>query len=265
MIPNLVIFNKVISPYMIFTLIGIFTIGIYTAKVAKKYNIDDVDVIFTLLISSIGVLLGAHLLYGITNFEIILKVLDNPEIFKDFKMLLLIFTQIFGGAVFYGGLFAGLLFGYSYIKIKQFDIASFVKILVPAIPLFHFFGRLGCFTSGCCYGIESKFGFVYKYAFHEIGINGVRRFPVQLFEAGFNLALFFVLYKIKDNDKYSKYLLHIYLICYSVARFILEFLRGDAIRGVWFGLSTSQYISIAAFSVATFLLVKRVISNQKSK
>lgn len=39
-------------------------------------------------------------------------------------------------------------------------------------------------------------------------------------------------------------LLAVYIILYGIARFLLEFLRGDLIRGIWFGLSTSQWISI---------------------
>ena len=32
--------------------------------------------------------------------------------------------------------------------------------LVPAVPLFHAFGRVGCFLAGCCYGIPRPGGVV---------------------------------------------------------------------------------------------------------
>ena len=45
---------------------------------------------------------------------------------------------------------------------------------------------------GCCYGIESEFGVVFTRSLVE-SANGVRRLPVQLFEAVFELVLFIVL------------------------------------------------------------------------
>jgi phosphatidylglycerol:prolipoprotein diacylglycerol transferase len=43
---------------------------------------------------------------------------------------------------------------------------------------------------------------------------------------------------------------------YSVLRFIVEFFRGDAARGVYFGgaISTSQLVSIVMFFVSLFML-----------
>ncbi|MBQ1715424.1 MAG: prolipoprotein diacylglyceryl transferase, partial [Firmicutes bacterium] len=48
--------------------------------------------------------------------------------------------------------------------------------------------------------------------------------------------------------------LDVYLLSYSILRFLLEFLRGDASRGIILGLSTSQWISIAVFLV---ILIRR--------
>ena len=62
-----------------------------------------------------------------------------------------------------------------------------------ASPLFHIFGRLGCFLSGCCFGVESSVGFVYHHCLIEEA-NGVSRFPVQLVEAFANLFIFLLLF-----------------------------------------------------------------------
>ena len=48
-------------------------------------------------------------------------------------------------------------------------------------------------------------------------------------------------------------LFYIYLLSYSVLRFINEFLRGDEIRGFVLGISTSQLISILIF-IASLLI-----------
>ena len=46
-------------------------------------------------------------------------------------------------------------------------------------------------------------------------------------------------------------MLRIYLCAYSIIRFMTEFLRGDTYRGIFFSLSTGQWISIFIF-IGTF-------------
>ena len=75
--------------------------------------------------------------------------------------------------------------------------------------------------------------------------NGVSRFPVQLVEAAWNLVLFLLLARLQRRGRDR--LLPLYLALYAPARFLLEFLRGDAYRGIFLGLSTSQWISLFLF------------------
>ena len=72
----------------------------------------------------------------------------------------------------------------------------------------------------------------------------IDRVPVQLIEAAVELLIFIALVIVKKKTK-VKDLLQVYLITYAIARFCLEFLRGDVVRGLFAGLSTSQYISLA--------------------
>ena len=41
-----------------------------------------------------------------------------------------------------------------------------------------------------------------------------------------------------------------YAVSYSLVRFVLEFYRGDTVRGILLGLSTSQWISIILFAIS---------------
>ncbi|MBR6690961.1 MAG: prolipoprotein diacylglyceryl transferase [Bacilli bacterium] len=257
MFPDIKIFDKVISWYSIMAIIGIIVSGWYTIRVCKKKKIDDNQVIIILLIAAIGVLIGSHILYGLTKFDFLIKFIKNFHKIDSFKLFFDCIIEIFGGSVFYGGLIGGLISAYSYMKIKKIDIQFFSDLLTPVIPLFHIFGRIGCFLSGCCYGIESKIGFTYKYSLMELS-NHVNRFPIQLVEASYNLILFIVLTVFYNKGKFKGKLLYIYLILYPIGRFIFEFFRGDYYRGFIFGISTSQFISILLliFSVI-MLLIKR--------
>ena len=47
----------------------------------------------------------------------------------------------------------------------------------------------------------------------------------------------------------------LYLICYSAGRFVLEYFRGDLIRGSVGTFSTSQFISIFIFIAGVALFI----------
>ncbi len=255
MFPYITLFGKVYTLYAIMSVIGIFVSGIFMCRLTKKRGLNDNDTIILLLFSAIGVLLGSHILYGITNIKIL------PSLFSvdSFGEFLTVLGNIFGGAVFYGGLIGGLIAGAITLKLKKMDFAVFSDMAAVIIPLFHFFARIGCFLSGCCYGIECEWGFTAHNNPFVPEINGVSRFPVQLLESFLNIILFLILYllyrkSLADKRLQGKLML-IYLMSYSVIRFFDEFLRGDGIRGFIFGISTSQFISIILFSGSLIWLI----------
>lgn len=258
MYPYIEIFNKKIGTYTIMSIIGILVVGIFACNVIKKEEKDYYDFVVVSLISSIGLFVLSHILYGITNIDILIRVIRNFDKIKGLSDFVNIFAYIFGGSVFYGGLIGFLLVAYICIKKKKLNKKLYFDIYGFSIPLFHFFARIGCFLAGCCYGIESKIGFTYKHALIE-SANHVHRFPIQLVESFFNLMLFFVLYTFYKKKKYKGKLIYIYLISYAVARFIFEFFRGDDYRGFLFGLSTSQIISILIIiTVILINIIKRI-------
>lgn len=256
MYPSFDLFGRTIGLYPVLSLLGIFASGLFCCYMAKKREHDANDIIVLLLVAGIGVLLGGHLLYAAISLGDSLKAIPPGFQADSPQKLFALFQLFFGGSVFYGGLFGGMTAGLLYLRKKGLPIRGFTDIAAPAIPLFHFFGRIGCFLGGCCYGIECEVGFVYTQAL-TASANGVRRFPVQLLEAAFNLLLFLVLWQLLRRRKTG--LLRWYLLCYSIGRFLLEFLRGDAYRGQAFGLSTSQIISLVIlFGLGLSLLYKRL-------
>lgn len=254
MYPYFEFFGRTITTYFLMALVGMFVAGIFACALARKRGYDDNDVIVVLLFSAIGVLLGGHLLYGLTNWKLI-PLLFTAESFSQFIEFA---GAIFGGSVFYGGLFGAIIAASITIRVKKLDYTVYADMLAPAIPLFHCFARIGCFLGGCCYGIESSIGFTATGNTLVPTLNDVCRFPVQLLEAGLNLVLFLILYWLYRKSLTCRplqgKLLLCYLMSYSVIRFFDEFLRGDAIRGFVLGMSTSQFISILLFLVSGIVL-----------
>lgn len=243
MIPNIELFGKTITPYMLLALTGVLVILFFTQWVGKKRGLDDIHILYMLLFSFIGVLVGGHLLYGITNMQLIVYTLSNLQELDSFWAVIQRLALIFGGSVYYGGLLGALAVAFVYLRRNKLPMGPYSDTVCIAIPLFHFFGRMGCFLSGCCYGIQWEQGFVYQYSL-AVSANGVPRFPVQLVEAVLNLLLFFVMYGCLKKGCLKNRLLALYLTVYPVYRFVLEFFRGDAYRGFLGPLSTSQIISV---------------------
>lgn len=152
-----------------------------------------------------------------------------------------------GGFVFYGGLIFGGLFTFFYAKINSLSKGDF-EFSVPVLLLCHSIGRLGCFMAGCCFGIESDLPWTID-NLHD----GVFRHPVQIYESIFlALGYVFFLHQYKKNKR----VFLPYILFYACLRFVMEFFRGDIIRGVYaFGISTSQIISLCSI---IFIIVYKV-------
>ena len=257
MYPLIEIFGRTIGTYALCAVAGIFVSLLFFWKHTRtiKFSIDDI------LLLSIPTVLGlvamGHLLYGMTHLGEIVQILSYANQISLAGVLTLL-GNCFGGSVFYGGMIgAYLTFAFCTRKYEKPKKDLLCDTLAMSIPLFHVFGRIGCFLGGCCYGIESAFGFTVHDNPLVPTINDVNRFPVALAEALGNLLIFLVLYYLSQKIKGK--VIYVYLLLYPVLRFSLEFLRGDEIRGIYFGLSTSQWISIAlfVFSAISLLFFKR--------
>ena len=263
MYPIVTIFGRPIGTYALSSVAGILLAGWYACRAARRRGVDDNEIIVLLLVSAVGILLGSHVLYALTNLSALLRYLSesaNLSLGDWFRGLL----PYVGGAVFYGGLLGGLAAGALYLRIRRLPFAAYADIAAPAIPLFHAFGRIGCFLGGCCYGIPWEGGITYTRALSPEA-NGVARFPVQLLESALLFAPFFLLAALFRRGALRAKLLALYLAVYAVLRFLLEFLRGDAIRGVYFGLSTSQWISLAILLALGVAALARACARRRAR
>lgn len=251
------IFGYPLSSYGLMVAVGVLVCIAYAYfQLKKRPEINYIYLIFATLWIGLGVFVGSHILYGITNISKFVKLFEHfEEIFADFFVGMSIVGSLIGGMVFYGGLIGGAIALVVYLKATKKDVRAYCDFLVPCIPLFHIFGRIGCFLSGCCYGIESHIGFTYTDSI-VTEANGVTRLPLPLIEAFFNLLIFLFLLYLYNKHKLTKgHMIIAYALTYPVVRFVDEFFRGDEIRGFWGPFSTSQWISIIIFAAALIYVV----------
>jgi phosphatidylglycerol:prolipoprotein diacylglycerol transferase len=262
MLPPIYFFDRTVTGYSIAVSVGLLVCLFYIMRQSKRIFGRDGDVLFVLLFGGGGAVLGSHLLFGIIT---LINYGGFPKV-TSFEGFLRFMVDFFGGSVFFGGLIGGAVAALITVRVTKMPWYPTVDLLTTAVPLFHCFGRIGCFLGGCCYGIPSSFGFTFHHSIVEAA-NGVNRFPVQLAEAAFNLALFFVILTLFNREKLRGKLFFLYLTFYSIARFFLEFLRGDTVRGIWlFGISTSQIIASALFIIGIIgLATVKECENEKKR
>jgi phosphatidylglycerol---prolipoprotein diacylglyceryl transferase len=143
-----------------------------------------------------------------------------------------------GGFVFYGGMIFASVFWLLYSLFYKKIPISRLSLFLPAVAFGHGVGRIGCFLAGCCYGKVCQLPW-------SIHLHGMNRHPVQLYEAIglFLLGIFF--FRLLAKKGLRTINLAYYLLGYGVLRLIIEFFRGDKIRGLYYDtLTTSQIISI---------------------
>lgn len=237
MLPYLDLFGAKVPMYGLCMAVAmLLAVGLSCLRAKKRGA--DVDRLLTIALAAIVCgIIGAKLLYFIVTYS--WDEFVNGLRANGFSFI------INGGLVFYGGLIGGVLGAFLGAKLVRVKLSNYSDAVVPTLPLAHAIGRLGCFCSGCCYGkvTDSWIGMCFPNSITGLAPD-VRVIPTQLIESGLNLILFvaLVLFTLKKRRGFTT--LFVYLIAYGVERFLLEFLRGDEIRGIFGLFSTSQWISI---------------------
>jgi phosphatidylglycerol---prolipoprotein diacylglyceryl transferase len=157
-----------------------------------------------------------------------------------------------GGLAYYGGFLFAVPVGLWYAKRHKLGVWRIADLTSPFIALGLFFGRMGCFLNGCCYGRECSLPWAVRFP----GLGNVPVHPTQLYEALGALAISATLYLgVRPRKRAHGQVFAALLVLYGVLRFVLEFWRADE-RGGFAGLSTSQWIGIPLV-VAGAILYRR--------
>src|SRR5215467_770139 len=226
-----------------------YLLGLQLAlKRAKARHLDSTRVMDLGIYIIISALLGAKLLLLVTDFQ---TFKNNPG------ELLNLLRE---GGVFYGGLIVAVTVAVWYINRVGLPLWTTCDVFAPGIALGHIIGRFGCFFAGCCFGkpttVPWAITFTDPFAAANVGtpLNKPLH-PTQLYEAGAEfLILIILLTTEKWGRKFAGRTFWLYMLLYSVSRFVIEFYRGDE-RGSVGPLSTSQFVSVILAPLAVGMLV----------
>lgn len=173
-----------------------------------------------------------------------------------------------GGLSVFGAVIGGALGGYIYVRRQKLNLWQYLDYAGIVLPLGQAIGRLANYVNQELYGLPTTLPWgisvdithrvePYK-SLIDYPLDTTRFHPLFLYEAIWNLGLFFVLlwlFRRKRNVlRYGDFFL-IYVMAYSFVRFFLEFIRADV--PTVGGVNTSQAFTLLAFIVAGVIFLYR--------
>ena len=209
----------------------------WAALTSARRGLDPFATYWAGVCAVVGGLLGGHLMY--------MMVHGWQAPFEFWR----------GGKSFYGALIGGGLAAAFYFRRRSLSAVAYADSSVAGVALGYCLGRVGCFLNGDDYGSLTHVIWAVVYPagteayeahlsrgwVHQGSEWSLPVHPVQLYASLTGLALFTVL-TLRRSRRPGE-LLRIYLVGYGVARFLLEYLRGD-FRPVLGPLSLPQLLSL---------------------
>lgn len=233
MLPNPIIEFGPIKVYMygVMIAVGVFFAFLVIYLYSKRLGIPTkyADFVFYDGIASI-----AFGFFSAALFQSVYDYIEDPSKGFHFGQRITFIGGLIGGAALFLAVYFILR------KKAKVRLAPMLPVIPCAITIGHALGRVGCFFAGCCYGKPYDGIFSVKFPYVAERVH-----PTQLYEAIFLLILFGVMsFLLLKKIKAYKYNFEIYLVAYGIARFVIEFFRGDDRGSVGIAISPSQMTSI---------------------
>lgn len=251
MADKVVLFGKItLYPYSILMVAGVtvcFLLFMLLTFKRHKQTADENLFVLSVFVISLGIALPASMVT-----DSLFKMAETGKF-------------VFGDSTFYGGALTALTVFFFLLQIKRNrKISVYERLcdLAPCIPAGHFFGRIGCFLGGCCFGSPTDciFGVIFPEGSppYEYYGGAVAVHPTQLYEAVYLFAIFLFLFLIVKRDGFP-----IYLILYGAGRTFIEFFRNDDRGATGLPLSPAQLISLLLIVFGAVILA--INANRKAE
>jgi len=226
-----------------------YLLGLWlAARRARAAGLDGNKVLDLGIWVIIAALVGAKALLFIVDFR------HFTSSWQEFTTLLR------SGGVFYGGLIAAIVVCIHQLRKHKLPLWTSGDLFAPGIALGYMVGRLGCLAAGCCYGRPTDVAWAITFTDPAANLNvgtplNVALHPTQIYESAAGFVILLLLLAIERRGRsFPGRTFWLFVLFYSISRFIIEFYRGDD-RGIVLNmLSTSQFISVVLAPVSILML-----------
>ena len=162
-----------------------------------------------------------------------------------------------GGLAIHGAIIAGIVVSIWYTWRKKISIWKWMDTFAPSLILGQAIGRIGCFLNGDAHGYPTTLPWGMVYAPDSPAgqmFPGQTLHPTQLYELGFNLGIFLILWQLRKKNFFDGFLFLLYVILYSSTRIFVEHFRADKLT--YFGnISAAQTVGIAAVVISLGVII----------
>lgn len=245
-----------VPAFFFMIMVGALTATFYAYHLAKKEEgVDPVVMLDFGIIAIIASVIGSRVLH---------ILVESPGYYWEDPVRVFYFWQ--GGFVSLGAYLFSFVGWLVYLRYRKLPTWRYLDAIVLVVPIIIFFVRLGCLCAGCCFGKPTDF-FMHLVFTDPGGAAGeahpgVALHATQVYNMLNAVVMFFVLRLVHKYRRYYGQQLVAFFLYYGVTRFLIEFLRGDVDRGLWFDntLSSGQIAMVIAFAfgvVLHFALHKR--------
>jgi phosphatidylglycerol:prolipoprotein diacylglycerol transferase len=281
------LFGEPIPAYFVLLMLGFAAATFVAARMAKRHALDHDVIIDLALLSLLMGVLGARILHVFADgyFWDYVHLCSNPDLVIWRSVTSVPECQQLGGRwdgschaitrdcfawaefwngglAYYGGLLLASATGIAFLRRERFPLGTGIDLVGAVLPVGLMFGRLGCFLGGCCFGVPAHGWFAMSFPANspasyeqaesallaDKSLPSLTVHPTQLYEAvGCLLIAVWLLWRVYPRRRFDGQVMLQFLSAYAVLRFAIEFVRADD-RGVWFGLSTSQWIGLIIVS-----------------
>lgn len=207
----------------------------------SKEAVQDLSIILIIL-----AVVGSRTLYIVTHRDNYRSIIDIIALWQ-------------GGATYYGGILLAIAGAVVYLRKRKISFFRMADVCAPSIALGIFLTRIGCFMSGCCFGMptdcplgvsfpaDSPAGYLF---------TGSAVHPTQLYSSLYGIVIFVLLLLIERRRAYDGFTFALLCIFYGVARFIVDYFRYyESSAMLTEAVTVNQGISIAVAVGGVLLLV----------
>jgi phosphatidylglycerol:prolipoprotein diacylglycerol transferase len=218
-------------------------------------------------------LLGAKLLYNVIEYR---EFIEHPIQSMNCRK---------GGLVWYGGVIACAGFiiwltwsnrdptfyfkkSFPFLVLfprssreEKIPLLQITDTLVAPLALGLAIGRVGCLMGGCCYGKPCDLPWAITYPPGPTPVAGIPVHPSPLYESLASLLIAGIIYAVITRKARTGVPTLLWFTLYPIARFLLEYLRGDEVRGFIYkgeiiSVSTSQFLGLVIIAIAVAFLAR---------
>ena len=163
-----------------------------------------------------------------------------------------------GGMSFHGGLIGVIIFSIWFAKKNNQNPFEYLDIVSLVAPIGIFFGRIANFINSELYGVETNLPWAVKFVL----VDELYRHPSQLYEAFFEGLILFLILNYLRNKTFTKitgFMSGLFLIFYSIFRFIIEFFRvpDEQLGFLYFNLTMGQIASCIFLLIGIYLIITK--------